>query len=142
MGMHGEQTETPQQVKKRQAAQTPNICGCRKTGVKSPRVVQRSSQQQSGAIIESADKSQSGATRTVSSKSSAPQLVEGASQHVSHGEFRFVVPFMINGDRIFARKFVTVDDALAFALSDTAIAAWTAAHPDDDGIIGKIIECY
>lgn len=68
---------------------------------------------------------------------------EGGIRHVSHGnEFRYVVPCLINGDIIIARKFATYNDAVSFATTDAGIVAWKTSHPDDISLIGKIIECY
>lgn len=132
-------------VKSSQPATPPPVKSCSLNGRK--RQQQQQKQQHQGGqaqYIKNPDSESqtlhSSPTHQAAGNSSV--MVEGAVAHVAHGDARYVVPFMVNGDRIFARRFVYVQDAEAFAKTDAGIQAWKAAHPEDESLLGKVIECY
>ena len=65
---------------------------------------------------------------------------EGSFGNLGSGGRLYAVTFMMNGDEVYARKFNTKASAIQFATTDPNIIKWRSAHPENNDIIGKIIE--
>ena len=65
---------------------------------------------------------------------------EGSFGHNQSSGRMYAVTFMVNSDEIYARKFSSKIEAIEFKNSDTGIINWRKAHPENNDLIGKIIE--
>lgn len=65
---------------------------------------------------------------------------EGAFGNSGSGGRLYAVTFMVNGDEVYARRFSSRIAAVDFANSNSEIEKWRAAHPENNDIVGKIIE--